>query len=141
MGYRLKRFTEDMVTELKPNEVFVFGSNVDGWHGAGAALTALKFGAVMGEGYGYFGNTYAIATKDLKVKTLRSVTLEHIKEQVLEFKNFARTKPELTFLVTKLGTDRAGFSMSEIAGIFHDIDFPINVVLPLEFVNNIEDVD
>lgn len=54
-----------MITELKANEIFVFGSNEEGYHGAGAAKQALKFGAIMGKGFGFGGNTFAIPTKRL----------------------------------------------------------------------------
>jgi hypothetical protein len=138
MKYKLKRYTDEIITELKPNEVFVFGSNVDGYHGAGAAKIALQFGAVIGEGYGYYGNTYAIATKDLRKKGLKTVSLKHMKEQILEFRNFARTKPELTFLVTKIGTGLAGFTNKEIADIFDSIYLPVNIVLPKDFVDLFE---
>ena len=127
-----KRTTPELITELQPNEIFVFGSNLKGMHGGGAAYVAYrKFGAVMGQGVGLQGQSYAIPTMQGGVDT--------IKPYVDEFIRFAKEHPELTFLVTKIGCGIAGFTEKEIAPLFyHAIDCE-NVVLPKEFEELIVD--
>jgi hypothetical protein len=111
------------ITELKPHEVFVFGSNASGQHGAGAARTAYeKFGAVWGEGHGLHGQSYGIDTMS---------GFPTIEREVAEFLHFATAHTELTFLVTKIGTGIAGYTVDQIAPLFASA--PENVVLPEEF--------
>lgn len=99
-------------------EIFVFGSNREGRHGKGAALTARrKHGAVNGIGEGMSGNSYAIPTKELR-SYREPVTLAHISESVEDFKNYAKSHKQFTFNVTKLGTGLAGFKESEIGPLF-----------------------
>ena len=118
-----KRFTPDFITELKENEVFVFGSNLSGFHGGGAArIAADKFGAVWGQGVGLQGQSYAIPTMQGGVDT--------IKPYVDDFISFAKDHPELTFLVTKIGCGIAGFTEEEIAPLFKDAHSLDNVILP-----------
>ena len=118
-----KRFTPDFITELKENEVFVFGSNLSGFHGGGAArIAADKFGAVWGQGVGLQGQSYAIPTMQGGVDT--------IKPYVDDFIAFAKCHPELIFLVTKIGCGIAGFTEEEIAPLFRDAHSLDNVVLP-----------
>lgn len=118
-----KRTTPEFITELQPNEIFVFGSNLEGMHGGGAARIACsKFGAKMGQGVGLQGQSYAIPTMQGGVETIRPY--------VDEFIAFAKQHPELTFLVTRIGCGIAGFRDEEIAPLFeqaHNID---NIVLP-----------
>jgi len=118
-----KRTTTEFITELKPDEIFVFGSNLRGMHGGGAAYAAYrKFGAIMGQGVGLQGQSYAIPTMQGGVET--------IKPYVDEFIEFAKTRPELTFLVTRIGCGIAGFMDEEISPLFekaHDVE---NIVLP-----------
>jgi hypothetical protein len=115
--------------------IFVFGSNTEGRHGKGAALTAkLKYGAIYGQAKGLQGNSYAIITKDL-AKGSRSVSLEFIKDQVNEFLLFAKENPQYNFLVTEIGCGLAGFKIEEIAPMFKDS--PTNVHLPISFINQI----
>jgi len=123
-----------MITKLKKNEVFVFGSNEAGIHGAGAARTAhINFGAPIGLGFGYNhgirDQTFAIPTKDWKIKTL---PIEVIKFYVDRFIEFAKGAPKLTFLVTKIGCGLAGYSPDDIGPLFKGC--PDNVVLPEEFI-------
>jgi hypothetical protein len=121
--------TPDKITSLKPNEIFVFGSNLAGRHGAGAALLAARqFGAERGVGEGITGHCYALPTKDENIRTL---PLREINCYVIEFLNYAASHPDLTFLVTKIGCGLAGYKVSEIAPMFHSV--PSNVVLPIEF--------
>ena len=119
----------ERITKLEKNEVFVFGSNLAGRHGKGAALTASrKFGAIYGQGEGMMGRSYAIPTKD---KHLRTLPLDRIECAVRYFLWFARTNPDLRFLLTPIGCGLAGYKPRQIAPMF--INAPANVVLPPEF--------
>jgi len=107
-------------------EIFVFGSNLAGRHGKGAALHALKHhGALYGCGFGIQGTSYAIPTKDLNIKTL---PLNVIQEHVKEFIAFAKAHPEATFKVTRIGCGLAGYTDSQIAPMFKNA--PSNCILP-----------
>ena len=115
-----------MIVALKKNEIFVFGSNTAGRHGAGAALQAkMHFGAQYGVGEGFTGMCYAIPTLD---SNFRKRTHEDLKRSVDTFLQVARDTPKLTFLVTKIGCGLAGYSEWYIQGLFRDI--PANVILP-----------
>ena len=121
------QFTPDFITELKENEIFVFGSNLEGMHGGGAARLAYdKFGAIWGQGVGLQGQSYGIPTMHGGV--------EDIKPYVDEFIEFARSHPELTFLVTRIGCGIAGFRDEEIAPLFKECIEIDNVILPRTFV-------
>ena len=101
-------YTPDRITELGENEIFVFGSNLAGAHGGGAALLAYrKFGAIWGQGVGLQGQSYGIPTMQGGVET--------IAPYVDEFIEFAKAHPELTFFVTKIGCGIAGFSKTPTA--------------------------
>lgn len=107
-------------------EIFVFGSNLAGRHGKGAALDARnKYGAVYGVGVGRTGNAYALPTKDFN---LRVLPLSDIASYVHYFKAYATSNPELKFLVTKIGCGLAGYKEFQIAPMFKDA--PINCNLP-----------
>lgn len=114
----------------EPGEIFVFGSNRAGRHGAGAARHAFKnFGAIYGKGEGRMGESYALPTLD---GDLSQLTLEQIeKESVARFLSYARAHPEEKFFVTPVGCGLAGFKISEIAPMFRDA--PKNCRLPAEF--------
>ena len=121
-------FTPDFITELGADEVFVFGSNLAGRHGGGAAYVAWrKFGAVMGQGVGLQGQSYAIPTMQGGVET--------IKPYVDEFIQFAADHPEKFFYVTRIGCGIAGFRDDEIAPLFTGARLLDNVCLPESFVN------
>lgn len=125
-----RAYTPDRISELKENEIFVFGSNLAGAHGGGAARLAYnKFDAVWGEGVGLHGQTYAIPTMQGGVET--------IKPYVDEFIRFAKENDGLTFLVTRIGCGIAGFHDVEIAPLFTDAIDVENIILPKEFVENI----
>ena len=127
------KFTPENITALAPNQIFVFGSNESGVHGAGAALLARqKFGAVAGVGFGKQGQSFAIPTKDWRIRTL---DLPAIKHYVSRFLEFATHKPAFEFLVTKLGCGLAGYRVSDIAPFF--AWHPENVILPEEFHQHI----
>lgn len=109
--------------------VFVFGSNLAGRHGKGAALWAKQHrGAIYGQGEGYQGHSYAIPTKDERINTL---PLFRIRNYAHRFKRFAREHPELTFQLTPIGCGLAGYTPEQIAPMFDDV--PSNVILPEEF--------
>lgn len=128
---RQGRVTPAMITSLKDGEVFVFGSNKEGWHGGGAARVALKnFGAKWGEGVGMTGRCYAIPTMDGSIDIIR--------RHVDDFTEYARTHPELTFLVTPIGCGIAGWSADEIASLFREASRLVNVTLPRSFWNVLE---
>lgn len=109
-----------------PDPVFVFGSNIAGRHGKGAALFALKNrGARYGRGIGLQGNSYAIPTKDGALQTL---PLDRIAEHVRVFLNVARRRDDLRFEVTRIGCGLAGYTDAQIAPMFADA--PPNCLLP-----------
>lgn len=112
--------------------IFVFGSNREGRHGAGAALCALReHGACYGHPEGLQGNSYAIVTKELRRGWPR-VTFQEVKDGVFRFLAFAREHPELKFQMTRIGCGLAGFEDHEIAPLFANA--PENVYLPPEWV-------
>ena len=119
------RTTSNYITSLQPGEVFVFGSNLDGFHAGGAARQAMKWGAVYGQGVGMQGDTYAVPTM--------FNTAEEIRPYVEEFIRYAREHPERTFLVTEIGCGIAGFAPSEIAPLFKEGMKVENIFLPKSF--------
>ena len=120
-------YTPERITELKADEIFVFGSNLAGMHGGGAAYLAFrKFGAVMGCGVGLRGQSYAIPTMQGGVET--------IKPYVDEFITFAKSRPDLFFYVTRIGCGIAGFRDKDIAPLFKDAAGVPNICLPKSFV-------
>lgn len=113
-------------------EIFVFGSNLAGRHGRGAALFARQHhGAIYGQGHGLQGSSYAIPTKGYHLETLSVST---IADYVVAFLEFALARPDLTFLVTPIGCGLAGYDPKDIAWMF-DAPCPRNVKLPPEFVS------
>lgn len=127
-----RRYTPERISSLAENEIFVFGSNLAGYHGGGAARIAREnFGAVWGQGVGLQGQSYAIPTMQGGVET--------IKPYVDEFIDFARTHAQYTFLVTRIACGIAGFRPSEIAPLFADAIDVENVILPEDFVEVIQE--
>lgn len=124
------RFTPENITELKENQIFIYGAN-RGWkHGAGAAKQALKFGAKMGCGP-FEGNTYGIPTKD---KYLNILSLDEIKDEIKIFLGFVKSYPEKEWLLTKIGTGYSKYKIEDIAQLFVDfLPLPSNLVVPKEF--------
>lgn len=137
----MRRVTPDNITNLDRNEVFVFGSNEKGLHGAGAAFLAWKkFGAALNQGYGPSGNTFAIPSKDWNVQTL---SVADIKPYVDRF--IAYTKTHLAagwkFYVTQIGCGLAGYKPEDIAPLFAECKYIKNVYLPDAFWDVIGDPD
>lgn len=118
------------VKDLKPGEIFVFGSNEAGRHGRGAARTAKQWGARNGKGAGQWGNTYAIPTKDARLNCL---TVRQIQKYVNDFIKYADQNPDYTFLVTEIGCGLAGNHPSAIAPLFMEASRLPNVHLPQKF--------
>jgi len=121
----MMRFHKDGTQPAK-GEVFVFGSNLAGVHGAGAAKQAVKYGARYGCGVGLFGMTYAIPTKNHDIKTL---PIEKIVPYVDRFKKLTLQYPKAQFFVTRIGCGLAGYKDAEIAPLFKgcgpNCSFPI----------------
>jgi hypothetical protein len=109
--------------------IFVFGSNLSGRHGRGAALSAREHhGAVAGKGVGLHGTSYAIPTKD---HASRAIPLDQIAHYVRRFIEFAKEHSELTFEVTRVGCGVAGYSDKQMAPLF--MGAPKNCQLPEEW--------
>ena len=121
-----KRVSSNFIKELAENEIFVFGSNLRGMHGGGAARVAMEeFGAEWGVGVGRTGQTYAIPTMHGGV--------DAIKPYVDECVEYAKAHPELRFLVTRVGCGIAGFRDEDIAPLFAECVELENVFLPETF--------
>jgi len=133
---------------LEDNQIFCFGSNPEGKHGAGTARIALeKYGAVYGKGRGLFGKSYGIVTKNLtddfvenngieyKISGLRSVTKEQIVENIKELYDFANKNKDLEFLIAyaPYGKLLNGYSINEMAEMFNSYNIPENIVFNEDF--------
>ena len=125
------RITPNNITELKENEIFVFGSNESGRHGKGAAKTALGWGAKYGQARGIQGKTYGIPTKDHSVRI--TLPISKIQVYVDEFIEFAKERQDLTFLVTLVGCGLAGYKPKDIAPLFECAKDIENIHLPERF--------
>ena len=126
-----RKYTPDHITHLEPDEIFVFGSNLQGMHAGGAARIAYnKFGARWGQGVGILGQSYAIPTMQGGVET--------IKPYVDEFIKLAREWDQNTFYVTRIGCGIAGFTDRQIAPLFDEAYDLYNVRLPESFAKIIE---
>lgn len=125
------QYTPDFIQELKENEVFVFGSNLEGQHAGGAARTASRnFGAIWGIGEGTQGQCYAIPTMQ--------IGLGEIGKAVARFVDYARNNPEKSFLVTRIGCGIAGYTPEDIAPLFRCALGVENIVIPKEFADILE---
>lgn len=127
-----REFTAERITALGPNEIFVFGSNLAGAHGGGAARVAYeRFGAIWGLGVGLAGQSYAIPTMHGGVDAIRPY--------VDQFIEFAKTRKDLKFFVTRIGCGIAGFQDKDIAPLFKSALDVGNIILPKEFVKYLND--
>lgn len=132
--------TPDKISHLEPNEIFVFGSNLQGEHAGGAARFAvMKFGAEWGKGIGIQGNSYAIPT--LNFAAYAGTKLDDLKlpvpvigKYVNQFLDFAANHPNLFFYVTPIGCGIAGFTEAEMAPLFKGALQLDNVALPASFI-------
>lgn len=125
-NHKNERITPRWIEHLKENEIFVFGSNLAGMHGGGAARTArLHFGAIMGKGVGLQGQSYAIPTMQGGVDTIRPY--------VDDFIAYVKQHPDLHFLVTPIGCGIAGFEPEDIAPLFEEAKEVKNISLPESF--------
>lgn len=125
-----REYTPEFITELQSTEIFVFGSNIRGMHGGGAAYVAnRKFGAEWGVGEGLTGQCYALPTMEGGV--------DYIAGKVQNFLSCVKAHPELKFYVTKIACGIAGFTIEEIGPLFVDAISMENVILPQEFVEEI----
>ena len=123
----MKRVTPELIKEVAEDEVFVFGSNLEGRHAGGAARAAYDhFGAIWGQGVGIQGQSYAIPTMHGGV--------DEIKPYVDDFIAYAKAHPEKKFLVTPIGCGIAGFTPEEIAQLFADAKDVENIWLPESFI-------
>ena len=126
-----RRISPDRISELKDKEIFVFGSNLEGSHGGGAAAIAeKKFGAIWGQGVGMQGQSYGIPTMHGGVT--------EIKPYVDEFIEFTKVHPNTDFFVTRIGCGIAGFTEKEIAPLFAEAANVENIYLPDTFWDIIE---
>lgn len=120
-----------LITTLLDGEIFVFGSNMSGRHGKGAAKTAMKWGAVYGQAAGLQGRTYGIPTVNASIT--QKLHLSKIQGFVDEFTEFAEKHQEKKFLVTEIGCGLAGWTPEDIAPMFEKASFLANVHLPKKF--------
>ena len=119
------RITPEYITVLGDNEIFVFGSNAGGRHLGGAARIAVKdFGAIMGQGHGLQGKSYAIDSMS---------GIAEMQKEINIFCEFAKSHPQMHFLVTPIGCGIAGYSPKEIAPLFNECKMLDNVSLPMAF--------
>lgn len=119
----------DRTVPVELGWIWVFGSNLAGRHGAGAAEVArLQFGAEYGVGHGPTGRAYGIPTKSGNLKVL---SYQQIQKSVEEFLSYARSHPEMRFFVTRIGCELAGFKDAQIGPLFAKA--PLNCSLPKEW--------
>jgi len=128
-----KRTTPEYISNLPKNHIFVFGSNLSGRHGKGAAKTALRWGARYGRANGPQGRTYALPTKDAQIK--HALSIDIIRPFVDEFIAFAKENVGLVFLVTEVGCGLSGLKPSAVAPLFIDAIGVENIHLPERFWN------
>lgn len=123
--YYSPRVSPDVIRSLDENEIFVFGSNANGYHTGGAAAFALNnFGAIYGQGEGLQGSSYAIPTMEGVASMAAAIG---------RFTKFATEHPEMRFLVTRIGCGIAGYDAAEVAPFFRDCIGLENVALPSDF--------
>ena len=143
------KFYNDYIQTLKENEIFVFGSNPEGRHGAGSAkLAKQKFGAIYGKGRGIQGRSYALITKNLTPNFIeketnicykkageKSLTKEQIKDNIKELYLFASNNTDLDFLIAYTFDNKNlnGYSSLELIHLFDSFEIPNNIVFHISF--------
>jgi hypothetical protein len=116
---------------LPEGMIFVFGSNLSGFHGAGAAKYAHQYyGAEMGVGEGFTGKCYALPTKD---KNIRTLPIQDVRYHIAKFFTEASVKQTLTFKFTPVGCGLAGFTVHEMSSIVRSLGAPSNVLFTNEW--------
>lgn len=125
------RITSENIKKLLPNEIFVFGSNLAGRHGKGAAKQALTWGAKYGQASGLQGRTYGIPTKNASIT--KTLSLQEISIHVEKFIEFAKQHSEMIFLVTEIGCGLAGLKPKDVAPLFQKTVELNNVHLLIRF--------
>lgn len=140
-----RRITPNNIETLNEKEIFVFGSNLSGVHGKGAAKTALSWGAKYGQPSGIQGSTYAIPTRDKydkKYKTIkRTLTIDEIKPFVNDFIEWAKYHTGNIFYVTEIGCGLGGLNPKDIAPLFKEAYNLDNVYLPLRFWEELDEIN
>ena len=126
-------YTPEFVESLKDGQVFVFGSNLIGYHSGGASLVAMqRFGAVWGQAEGPQGQCYGIPV-DIRGEAVENVSA-YMKRHIDKFLSYAKAHPELSFLVIRVGCGNAGFDEEFVAPFFKEVMQMDNVSLPKSFV-------
>lgn len=126
-------YTPEFVESLKDGQVFVFGSNLIGYHSGGASLVAMqRFGAVWGQAEGPQGQCYAIPV-DIRGEAVENVSA-YMKRHIDKFLAYAKAHPKLSFLVIRVGCGNAGFDDEFVAPFFKEALKMDNVSLPKSFV-------
>lgn len=126
------RISSENIIELKDNEIFVFGSNLSGRHGKGAAKQAMSFGAIYGQAVGLQGNTYAIPTVNYTIT--KPLSIEEIQFFIDDFIQFAKEQSQYKFLVTAIGCGLAYYEPEDIAPLFKNALNIENIYLPERFL-------
>lgn len=141
---------QGLIGPLEEHQIFVFGSNPEGRHGSGTAKIALEhFNAKYGKGRGFYGQSYALVTKNLtpfyyeaekeieyENHGLRSVTLKQIQDNIMDLYAFALDNPEKEFWIayTASNENLNGYSAKEMADVFNSMEIPENIVFNEDFV-------
>ncbi len=123
----------DYISKLQTTEIFVFGSNLKGYHGLGAAKAALEFGAKMGVGVGRQGQTYAIPTKNYNIRDRLSLDVIH--QYILTFIEYVKENPQLDFLITEIGCGFSKYTPEDIAPLFETAVGLNNIYFSKSFYN------
>lgn len=135
------KYTPENIKELKPDEIFVFGSNLCGCHKGGAARIAYEnFEATWGEAEGLTGQSYAIPTLN---ENMEKVSEEALEASIDKFIDFVLNNQQLTFYLTKIGCGIAGWNIEDVKRIFWKViedykpdpecSLPSNLIIPKEF--------
>jgi lantibiotic modifying enzyme len=135
--YENIKIASSNIFSLEDNQIFVFGSNLSGRHGLGAAKTAMKWGAKYGQAEGMQGQTYAIPTVNKLIT--KKLPLHEIETYVNNFIEFAKDNPDKDFLVTQIGCGLAGYYPTEIAPFFKKAVGIKNIHLPIDFIQVLYD--
>jgi hypothetical protein len=116
----------NLIEDLLDDEIFVFGSNIQGIHGGGAAKDAMQWGAVPGQSKGLMGQTYGIETKDLD--TGKFLGWDHVESQLVDLIEFAKSNLHLNILLTPVGTGLAGGNIEDLNKLIVSLNLPTNII-------------